>query len=240
MAAGLQCCGAPSGGMTVADGRVLLATQDGHVILLQASDGKPLWDVAVADPAQGETLAAPPLLAGAAVIVGSAGDDFGVRGWLAALDAASGRTLWKRFNTGPDAEVGIGPRFHPAHPQDAGSDLGVTSWPPGAWQQGGGGLDGPAVYDAAANLLIHATGHPAPWNPTARPGENRWTSGLFARAADTGEALWYDAMNPHDQYALGAGGGLIAAEMDWQGSRRALLIHPDRNGHVYVLDRAHR
>ena len=229
-AAGLQCCAAPSGGMTVAGGRVFLATQDGHVTALRASDGSVAWDIAVAHPEQGEVLAAAPILAGDKIVVGNSGEDFGARGWLAALDAASGRVAWKVFNTGPDSDVAIGERFRPVHQQDHGADLGVTSWPPSAWQQGGGGLAGQAVYDASLNLLLYATGHPAPWNPTQRPGDDRWTSGLFARDPDTGAARWFDAMNPHDQYALGAGGGLVPVDLDWRGRRRALLIHPDRNG----------
>jgi lanthanide-dependent methanol dehydrogenase len=238
VAAGLQCCGAPSGGMTLADDHLLLATQDGHVTALQASDGTVLWDTALVHPEQGEVFATPPTVVGDKVVVGDAGEDFGVRGWLAALDIATGRTVWKVFNTGPDADVGIGASFHPLHQQDRGSNLGVTSWPPSAWQQGGGGLDGRPVYDEAHHLLLYATGPPAPWNPTQRQGDNRWTSGLFARDPETGTALWFDAISPHDQYSLGAGGGLILGERDIGGRRRALLIHPDRNGYVYVLDRA--
>ena len=149
--------------------------------------------------------------------MGNAGEDFGVRGWLAALDAATGRTFWKVFNTGPDSEVGIGPRFHPTHPQDAGSDLGVTSWPPSTHgnRAAVGSMAGrlrrcappAALRDRPAGAM----------EPDARQGDNRWTSGLFARDPDTGKALWFDAMNPHDQYALGAGGGLISARWTWQG-----------------------
>jgi lanthanide-dependent methanol dehydrogenase len=237
VAAGLQCCGGPSGGMTLAGGHLLLATQDGHVTALEAGDGTVLWDTVFAHPEQGEVFATPPTVVGDKVIVGDAGEDFGTRGWLAALDVATGRTLWKVFNTGPDTDVGIGPQFHPFYQQDRVADLGMVSWPLSAWQQGGGGLDGRAVYDAARHLLLYATGPPAPWNPTQRQGANRWTSGLFARDPDTGSALWFATMNPHDQYALGAGGGLIVGELEVAGQRRALLIHPDRNGYVYILDR---
>lgn len=238
VAAGLQCCGATSGGMTLAAGHLLLATQDGHVMALQASDGTVLWDTALGHPEGGEVLATSPTVVGDKVIVGNSGEDFGVRGWLAALDVTTGHTVWKVFNTGPDSDVGIGSGFHPQHQRDYAPDLGITSWPPSTWQQGGGGLAGRPVSDDARHLLLYATGPPAPWNPMQRQGDNRWTSGLFARDPDTGTALWFDAMNPHDQYALGAGGGLILGELEVDGRRRALLIHPDRNGYVYVLDRA--
>ena len=91
----------------------------------------------------------------------------------------------------------------------AEADLGVSSWPPDAWQQGGGGLAGTPIYDAATGLLIYATGHPAPWNAEQRPGENNLTSGLFARDAATGAARWFVPINPHDLYGLGAEGSLI-------------------------------
>ena len=204
VAAGLQCCGAPNGGMTLAGDHLLLATLDGHVTALQASNGAVLWDIALAHPEQGEVLATPPTVVGDKVVVGNAGEDFGVRGWLAALDASTGRTVWTVFNTGPDADAGIGPRFHPYHRQDKGPDLGVTSWPPSAWQHGGGGLNVSPVYDDARHLLLYATGPPAPWNATQRQGDNRWTSGLFARDPDTGTALWFDAVSPHDQVLAGS------------------------------------
>jgi glucose dehydrogenase len=86
--------------------------------------------------------------------------------------------------------------------------------------------------------LIYATGHPAPWNPDLRPGDNKWTSGIFARDAQTGSARWFTSINPGDPYALGAAGSLLAADLPWEGRSRPLLIHPDANGFVYVLDRS--
>jgi PQQ-dependent dehydrogenase (methanol/ethanol family) len=141
--------------------------------------------------------------------------------------------LWKRFNTGPDQDVGIGQRFTPPYTRVLGQNLGVRTWPPGAWQHGGGGLSGGFVYDPETDLLLHGTGHPAPWNPDLRQGENNWTSGLFARDPRTGEARWFLSLNPHDRYALGAAGSIVLATA----RDHEVLIHPDANGHVYVLDR---
>jgi PQQ-dependent dehydrogenase (methanol/ethanol family) len=179
--------------------------------------------VQTARPGAGETLPGAPLVAGGRVFVGSGGEDFGVRGWIEALDAETGRTLWRRYNTGPDGEVGVGP--------GGARDLGVTTWPPDAWQSGGGGATG-LTFDRALGLLFHSTGHPAPWNPDQRQGENRWTSGLFARDPATGAARWFLPVNPHDLYALGAGPSNLLADI----SGRQLLIHPDGNGRVYVVD----
>ncbi|MBS0644146.1 MAG: PQQ-binding-like beta-propeller repeat protein [Proteobacteria bacterium] len=222
----------------VADGRLLFVTGNGHAIALDAQSGTVLWDTIQADVSQGEMLAGPPLVVDGRVILGSQGDDFGVRGAMLALDAASGRRLWRYTNVGPDADVGIGGGFRSVALPNAEPDRGLVTWPAGAWQQGGGGLSAGVVYDTQHELLIHGTGHPAPWQPDVRQGDNLWTSGLFARDVATGQARWFDPLNPHDLYALGAGGSLLQAELDWHGTRRTLLLHASANGYVYVIDPA--
>jgi lanthanide-dependent methanol dehydrogenase len=236
-AAGLTCCDATVGGPAVADGQIVVNTLDGHTIALDAATGRVRWDVAAASVASGETLSSSPVIAGDRIIIGNAGDDFGARGWVAGLDASTGATIWKRFDTGPDRDVGIGTGFNPPYPHDQGQGGGVTSWPPQAWQQGGGGLAGNFAYDSDRGILVYGTGHPAPWNPDPRPGDNKWTSGLFARDVRTGDAHWFVSVNPHDLYALGAAGSVLFADMPWQGQECGLIIHPDANGQVYVLDR---
>lgn len=232
VAEGLTCCGAPTGGLSAGDGRVYLSTLDGHVVALDRANGKVIWDVVVAHPEAGEVLGYAPLPVHNEVIAGASGADAGARGFLLALDASTGQERWKVFSTGPDRDVGIGEFFRPFYRGDAGAELGIATWPPSAWQHGGGGLAGPLVFDAGSGLLFQATGHPAPWNPDQREGENRWTSGLFARDPETGAARWFDAMNPHDLYGLGAGGGLLLAA----GPGGPVLIHPDANGYLYLLD----
>jgi PQQ-dependent dehydrogenase (methanol/ethanol family) len=236
-AAGLTCCDATVGGPVVADGQVVMNTLDGHTIALDAATGQVRWDVTTASLAAGETLSISPLIADDRIIIGNAGDDFGARGWVAGLDASTGAIVWKRFNSGSDDDAGIGARFNPPYPRDQGHDGGVTTWPPQAWQQGGGGLAGNLAYDSGRGTVLYGTGHPAPWNPDPRPGDNKWTSGLFARDVRTGAASWFVSINPHDLYALGAGGSVLLADMPWQGRDRSLVIHPDANGQVYALDR---
>jgi PQQ-dependent dehydrogenase (methanol/ethanol family) len=237
VASGLASTDVTTGGLVLSSGRLFLNTFDGHTIALDEATGRVLWDVAMTQAESGETLLAAPLVVGDRVYIGNSGSDFGARGWMAALDAASGRVLWKRYNTGPDSEVGIDSSFA-AHDLSRDPDLGVRSWPPDAWRHGGGTLAGVPVYDAERGVLIHATGHPAPWNAEQRPGANYFTAGVFARDAATGAARWFVPINPHDLYGLGAKGSLIAADLRWQGHDRAVLIHPDANGMVYVLDRA--
>lgn len=205
-------------------GRLYLNTFDGHTMAIEAATGRVIWDVQTADPKQGETLRTAPLPAEGKIFVGGGGDDFGARGWIDALDPASGRTLWKRYDTGPDSDVGT-----------SSGDLGVSTWPPQSWQQGGGSALGLA-HDPTLHLLFHSTGHPAPWNPEQRPGDNRWTSGLFARDPESGAARWFLPVNPHDLYALGASPSNLVIDLDWHGKPRHLLVHPDGNGRVYVVD----
>jgi PQQ-dependent dehydrogenase (methanol/ethanol family) len=233
----LDCCSATAGGPVVLDGRLYANTFDGKVVALDAATGKLLWSARAADPQRGESLTFPPLRLGDTLIVGNSGDDFGARGWIAAVSKEDGHELWKRYNAGPDSDVGIGPDFAPAFPDERGHDLGIASWPPDAWQRGGG-LSARPIYDPALKQLIYATGHPAPWNPDLRPGDNKWTSGIFARVAETGSARWFTSINPGDPYAFGAAGSLLAADLPWEGRSRPLLIHPDANGFVYVLDRS--
>jgi len=137
---------------------LFLNTFDGHTIALDSTTGNVLWDVLTTAVDRGETLLAAPLVAGDRVFIGNNGSDFGVRGWMAALDAASGQILWKRYNTGPDSDVGIGEGFASAYlPHDP--DAGVASWPSATWQQGGGGLAETPIYDQALGLLIPRRGH---------------------------------------------------------------------------------
>jgi len=189
-----------------------------------------------ADLSAGETLGSAPLAVGNAIVIGNAGDDFGARGWIKALGSDSGRELWRKYSTGPDSDVGIGPSFRPFYETHNGPDLGTASWPPDAWQHGGGTVSGMLSYDPDLNQIVHGTGHPAPSNPEQRLGDNRWTSGLLARDSVTGMARWFTALNPHDQYGFGATNVNVLADREWKGTSRQLLIQANGNGFVYVLD----
>ena len=113
----------------------------------------------------------------------------------------------------------------------------VHSWSNEGWQHGGGEVSGPIVADPDGATIYHGAGHAAPWNPDQRLGDNRWTSSLFARDVKTGAVRWVDQLAHHDDFALGSTGALLPVNRDWHGTTRKLLIHPDRNGYVYVIDR---
>ncbi|HEY1899013.1 MAG TPA: methanol/ethanol family PQQ-dependent dehydrogenase [Steroidobacteraceae bacterium] len=234
---GVACCDVVNRGGTVDAGKYIFNTLDGQTIALDVKTGKAVWRTRLGNINIGETLTMAPLVAGGRVYVGDSGGELGVRGWLAALDENSGKLLWRVYNTGPDADVKIGPEFHPFYASDKGTNLGVTTWPPDAWKIGGGNVWGWVTYDPELKTLYYGSGNPGPWNATQRPGDNKWTTGIFARDPATGEARWYYQMSPHDEHDYDGVNEQILLDMPFGGSMRKVLVHPDRNGYVYVIDR---
>jgi PQQ-dependent dehydrogenase (methanol/ethanol family) len=114
----------------------------------------------------------------------------------------------------------------------------VQTWPPEAWKTGGGTVWGWVSYDPALDLVYHGTANPGPWNPEQRPGANKWTSGVFARKPDTGEAVWFYQWSPHDLHDYDGVNENVLLDLEIGGRMRQVLVHPERNGYVYVLDRA--
>jgi lanthanide-dependent methanol dehydrogenase len=236
-AQGVACCDVVNRGPSYSNGRIIYNVLDGHTVAVDANTGKEVWKVQVADINIGESLTMAPLVAKGKVLVGNSGGEFGVRGWITALDENTGKVAWKAYNTGPDSDVLIGPDFKPFYDQDKGKDLGVSTWPPDAWQIGGGNVWGWISYDPDLNLIFHGTGNPGPWNSHQRPGDNKWTAGVFARDIDTGRARWFYQWSPHDLYDYDGVNENIILDMDWKGSKRKVIVRPERNGYVYVLDR---
>ncbi|TPJ37055.1 PQQ-dependent dehydrogenase, methanol/ethanol family [Mesorhizobium sp. B2-8-3] len=236
-AQGVACCDVVNRGAAFADGRLFFNTLDGHTIALDADSGQPLWNAHIGNINIGETITMAPLVVKGKVLVGNSGGEMGVRGWVKALDAGDGHVVWTAYGTGPDKDVLIGPDFKPHYDMDKGKDLGVTSWPPEAWKIGGGNMWGWISYDPDLNLIFHGTGNPGPWNPDLRPGDNKWTSGIFARDPDTGAAKWFYQWSPHDLHDYDGINEQVLLDMNWQGKPRKVLVRPERNGYLYVLDR---
>jgi lanthanide-dependent methanol dehydrogenase len=236
-AKGIACCDTVNRGGAYAEGRLLFNTLDNQTIALDAKSGKELWRTKLGEIKNGETMTMAPQVVKGKVIVGNSGGELGVRGWITALDAASGKIAWRAYTTGPDKDVLIGPNFKPYYRSDQGKDLGTKTWPGEAWKIGGGTVWGFISYDAEADLLYYGTANPGPWNPQQRPGDNKWTSGLFARRPDTGEAIWYYQTSPHDLHDYDGVNESILVDLDIAGARRKVLLHPDRNGYLYVIDR---
>jgi lanthanide-dependent methanol dehydrogenase len=236
-AQGVACCDVVNRGASFYDGKIYYNTLDGRTLAVDANDGHLVWQTKIADINKGESLTMAPLVVKGKVLVGNSGGEFGVRGWLTALDARNGTLAWRAYATGPDADVLIGPNFKPFYDQDKGKDLGVSSWPPDAWKIGGGGSWGWISYDPQLDLIYYGTANPGPWNPDVRPGDNKWTAAIFARRPDTGEAVWAHQWNPHDLFDYDGVNENVLVDVTWKGQPRKALLHPDRNGYVYLMDR---
>jgi lanthanide-dependent methanol dehydrogenase len=237
-AQGVACCDKVNRGAVFSDGRIFYNTLDNQVVAVDAATGSEAWRVRVGDINRGETMTMAPLVVKGKVLVGNSGGEMGVRGWLTALDAATGDIAWRAYSTGPDADVLIGPAFQPFYEKDRGRDLGVQTWQPGGWEHGGGTVWGWISYDPALDLIYHGTGNPGPWNPDQRPGDNKWTSGIFARDPDTGEARWFYQWSPHDVHDYDGVNENVLVDLPIGGQQRKVLLRAERNGYVYVLDRA--
>jgi alcohol dehydrogenase (cytochrome c) len=235
---GVACCDVINRGAAYDNNKIFFNTLDNHTVALDAKTGKELWVTKLGEISRGQTLTMAPLVVKGKVLVGNSGGEMGVRGWLTALDESNGKIVWRAYSTGPDKDVLIGTDFKPFYKSHLGKDLGVSSWPPGRWQNGGGPVWGWIAYDPALNLIYYGTGNPGPWNSNQRPGDNLWTTAIFARDADTGAARWAYQLNPHDLWDYDEVNENILTDLTIAGRVRSVLIHPGRNGYMYVLDRA--
>jgi PQQ-dependent dehydrogenase (methanol/ethanol family) len=240
VAQGVACCDVVNRGAVFSDGKIFFNTLDCHTCAVDAKTGKEVWKTQVGNIYIGETMTMSPIVVNGKVLVGNSGGEFGVRGWIKALNANSGKIAWTAYNTGPDSDVKIGPEFKPFYKQDRGKDLGVTSWPPDQWQVGGGNVWGWISYDPETNLIFHGTGNPGVWNPDLRPGDNKWTCGVFARNPDTGNARWFYQWSPHDLFDHDGVNENMVLDLPIgdKGAPRKVIVHAERNGYVYVLDRS--
>jgi lanthanide-dependent methanol dehydrogenase len=236
-AVGKACCDVVNRGASYADGKIIYNLLDAHTVAVDAETGEEVWRTRLGKVSEGETITMAPLAIGNKVIVGNSGAELGVRGWVAALDVATGRELWRAYNTGSDADVKIGPGFKAFYAKDRGTDLGVTTWPPDQWKLGGSTAWGWISYDPELNWFYYGTANPGVWNPDLRPGDNKWSCTIFARDADTGQAQWAYQVTPHDNWDYDAIMENILVDMEWNGRMRKLLIHPGRVGFVFVMDR---
>src|SRR5213082_3248516 len=221
-AQGVACCDVVNRGCFFDKGKIFFNTLDDNVCAVDAASGKLAWKTKVGEINRGETMTMAPLVVHDKVLVGNSGGEFGVRGCLTALDTNSGKILWRAYSTGPDADCLIGSEFKPFYESDRGKDLGVKSCAPDHWQSGGATVWGWISYDPEANLIFHGTANPGSWNPDLRPGDNKWTCGVFARNPDTGQARWFYQLNPHDEF-------------DYDGVNENLVVDLQVNGHMHKV-----
>jgi PQQ-dependent dehydrogenase (methanol/ethanol family) len=233
----IACCDVVNRGAAYADGKIFFNQLDAHTVALDAKTGKELWKVQQGDPKQGQTITMAPLVVKDKVITGISGGEFGVRGFVTANDINTGKQVWRAYSTGPDAEVLIGKDFSSPYSSHRGKDLGVSTWKGEEWKKGGGTTWGWYSYDPELNLLYYGTGNPGAWNAEQRPGENKWSMTIFARNPDTGEAKWAYQMTPHDAWDYDGINESVLADLTIDGKPVKALVHFDRNGFGYTIDR---
>ena len=209
----------------------------GDLAALDARTGREIWRVRNADARLGASMSSAPLVAGDVVVVGMAGSEYGVRGYLSGYRAANGQLLWRGSSTGSDAELLLNGAANVNYLSHAGRNLGVNSWPGEAWRTGGGTTDGWLSWDPELGLVYAGTGAPAPWQATLRPGESKWTSAIVAREVATGRVRWAYQLTPGDAWGYGAESENILADLQISGQPVKALIHIGRNGFAYTLDR---
>ena len=237
LAVGMACCDLVNRGAFYADGRLVYNLLDGHTVALDAVSGRELWKTRVAEVAVGETTPMAPLVVGDRVIIGVAGGEYGVRGWAKGLDLVTGRVVWTGYTAGSDEEMLANPEtFKPFYQKSARSSL--ESWPRDGWRNGGGPVWGWLSYDPELDLVYYGTGNPAPYNAEQRPGDNRWTTSVLARRPGDGALRWAYQFTPSDNWDYDSTQEMILTELAIKGRKRRVLVHFDKNGFVYVLDRA--
>lgn len=215
------CCGVVNRGFALYEGVLFRTLLDAHVQALDARTGREIWKQQAGDYKQGYSMTAAPLVAAGVVITGVSGGDYGIRGYLDAWDPKTGRHLWRTYTV-------------PA-PGEAGSE----TWPADAsWKHGGGATWITGSYDPELDLVYWGVGNPAPLNPQQRPGANLYTNSVIAVRPKTGQIVWHYQFSPNDPYDYDGVNELVQATLEIDGVARKIVMQANRNGFLYVLDRA--
>jgi alcohol dehydrogenase (cytochrome c) len=214
------CCGANNRGVAILGDRLFMGTLDAHLIAIDAKLGRPVWDITIADYKAGYSLTMAPLVIKDKVIIGVGGGEYGIRGFIAAYDAATGKEVW-RFNTIPG-------------PGEPGHD----TWKGDDWKTGGAPVWITGSYDPTLNLTYWGVGNPGPdWNPAQRRGDNLYSDSVVALNPDTGQLKWHFQFTPNDSYDYDAVQIPVLADVNWNGTPVKLMLWANRNGFFYALDR---
>lgn len=216
----IACCGQVNRGLAVLDDQLFLGTVDAHLVALDLRSGRVRWDVEVADYKAAYSITVAPLAVKDKVIVGIAGAEYGIRGFLDAYDAKTGKRAW-RFWTVPG----------PGEP-------GNESWSGESWKTGGAPTWVTGAFDPEANLVYWGTGNPSPdFIGDDRKGDNLYSDSLIALDADTGKLKWFFQFTPHDVLDMDANQVPVLLDAEFRGRPRKLVLFANRNGFYYVLDR---
>ncbi|MEW8063427.1 MAG: lanthanide-dependent methanol dehydrogenase XoxF5 [Candidatus Thiodiazotropha sp.] len=233
----VMCCDTVNRGLAYGDGKIILSQADTTLVALDAKTGKKVWSVKNGDPSKGETSTAAPMVVKDKVFIGISGGEFGVRGSMTAYNLKDGKLAWRAYSMGPDSDTLLDPQKTTHLGKPVGKDSGINTWKGDQWKIGGGATWGWYSYDPDLNLMYYGSGNPSTWNPVQRPGDNRWSMTIFARDVDTGIAKWVYQMTPHDEWDYDGINEMILVDQKIKGKMRKALVHFDRNGFGYTMDR---
>jgi alcohol dehydrogenase (cytochrome c) len=216
----MACCGNNSRGVALYDGKVFRASLDNRIIAYDANDGKELWSTKAAEVKDGYSMTVAPLAVNGVIIVGNSGAEYGTRGFIDGYDAQTGQRLWRRHTV--------------ACPGEPGGD----TWPSGdACQHGGGSAWLTGSYDPELDTVYWGTGNPGSWDPTNRAGDNLYTSSVLALDPKTGAIKWHYQFSPNDGFDFDGTNEMVLATIPVEGQPRKVILHANRNGFFYVIDR---
>jgi alcohol dehydrogenase (cytochrome c) len=216
----IVCCGIISRGLALYDGKIFRTTLDANVIALDQQTGKELWRSNVIDWKEGYSQTVAPLIADGVVITGISGAEYGIRGFLDGWDPGTGKHLWRTYTVaGPD-------------------DPNGKSWPGDTWQHGGGSTWITGSFDPELHTVFWGTGNAGSWNPTQHPGDNLYTCSVLALDPKTGKLKWHFQFSPNDPYDYDSVAEMVLADLNVGGKPIKAVMDVNRNGFMYVLDRA--
>ncbi len=222
-AGNVTCCAINNRGVGLYQDGVIISTLDGRMIRVSKDTGEAVWETQLADPAIAETVTVAPLIVKNMGITGVSGAEYGIRGWIAAVDLDSGKEKWRRYTV--------------PGPGEAGFDTWKDDYD--AWMTGGGSSWQTGSYDPDLNLVYWGVGNPGPdWDNDYRPGDNLYTSGMIAVNADTGEIEFHFQYTPNDPYDYDGINEQVLVDAVVGGEERKAIIHADRNGFFYAIDRS--
>lgn len=233
----VMCCDTVNRGLAYGDGKIILHQADTTLVALDAKTGKVAWKAVNGDPKIGETGTSAPMVVKDKVIIGISGGEFGVRCHVTAYDLASGKQAWRAYSVGPDSDIKFDPAKTTVLGKPVGKDSSLKTWQGDQWKIGGGCTWGWLAYDPGLDLFYYGSGNPSTWNPKQRPGDNKWSMTIFARSPDDGTAKWVYQMTPHDEWDYDGVNEMILTDQEFNGETRKLLVHFDRNGLGYTMDR---
>ena len=261
----VMCCDIVNRGLGYGDGKIFLQQADTTLVAIDVKTGKKVWsaengrDIGYG-PKAGETNTNAPHVIKDKVFTGCSGAEFGVRCWIAAFNIKDGKLAWRGFSMGPDSDILVDPNKTTSLGKPVGKDSSLRTWCAAGswskeqlrandqgkrecakrgdqWKQGGGSVWGwwPADFDE--NLMYYGSGNPGTWNPVVRPGDNKWSMTMWARDIDTGMARWVYQMTPHDEWDYDGVNEMILVDMKVKGKQTPALVHFDRNGFGYTVNR---